>query len=208
MTDTDAHLKYREQHKLRLAWMPWLYDSLKAQHKQWAVEWQASLQAQLEQLETITFGENCFVAPTARLFAEPGRRIEVGDGARIAADVFLHGPVRMGKNVSLNARVTIDGGAQGVEIGDETRVASGTCIFAFDHGMHPDRLVREQPVRSRGIKIGRDVWIGANVSITDGVVIGDHAVIAMGAVVTRDVEPWMIVGGSPARPIGDRRAKR
>jgi acetyltransferase-like isoleucine patch superfamily enzyme len=74
--------------------------------------------------------------------------------------------------------------------------------------MEPDRLIREQPVCSRGITIGKDVWIGARAGITDGVTIGDHAVVAMGAVVTRDVEPWQIVAGVPARPIGDRRSPK
>ncbi|MEN9827113.1 MAG: hypothetical protein RI953_2858 [Pseudomonadota bacterium] len=206
--EVDATLKYRDQHKERLAWMPWLYDSLKPHQLEWARAWQLELQSRLTELETIRFADNCFVAPSARLFAEPGRLIDVGSGARIAADVFLHGPICLGENVSLNARVTIDGGSAGVMIGRDSRIASGTSIFAFDHGIHPDRLVREQPVRSRGIVIGDDVWIGANVSITDGVRIGDHAVVAMGAVVTRDVEPWMIVAGVPAKPIGDRREKR
>ena len=62
-------------------------------------------------------------------------------------------------------------------------------------------------MRSRGIHIGRDVWIGANAGITDGVRIGDHAVVAMGAVVTKDVLDWTIVAGVPAVVIGDRRDK-
>ena len=99
----------------------------------------------------------------------------------------------------------MDGGAAGIHIGEGTRIASGAALYAFDHGMAPDRTIRSQPVRSRGIRIGRDVWIGANACITDGVVVGDHAVVAMGAIVTRDVPAWAIVGGSPARPIGDRR---
>ena len=49
--------------------------------------------------------------------------------------------------------------------------------------------------------IGNDVWIGANVSILPGVYIGDGAVIAAGAVVTKDVEPYAIVGGVPAKVI-------
>ena len=101
--------------------------------------------------------------------------------------------------------MSLDGGAKGIVVGDDTRIATGVAIYAFDHGVLPDRLVREQPVRSQGVRIGCDVWIGANACITDGVTIGDHAVVGMGAVVTRDVEPWMIVGGVPARPIGDRR---
>lgn len=60
---------------------------------------------------------------------------------------------------------------------------------------------------SRGITLGVDVWVGANAGITDGVTVGDHAVIGMGAVVTSDVPPWAIVGGVPARVIGDRRER-
>ncbi len=71
--------------------------------------------------------------------------------------------------------------------------------------MAPDRPIRAQPVRSRGITVGEDVWMGANAGVTDGVEIGPHAVVGMGAVVTRDVPAWAIVGGAPARIIGDRR---
>lgn len=55
--------------------------------------------------------------------------------------------------------------------------------------------------------IGNDVWIGANVTILGGVKIGDGAIIAAGAVVTKDVEPYLIVGGVPAKPIRYRLSK-
>lgn len=207
MKSEDPTLKYREQHKQRLAWMPWLYDALKPHQRLWAEAWQRDVQNEFEQLETVRFSANCFVAPSAKLFAEPGRAIELGEGVRIAADVFLHGPIVLGNNVSLNARVTMDGGAKGIVVGHNTRIASGTSIYAFNHGMHPERLVREQPVTSRGVVIGQDVWIGANVSIVDGVHIGDHAVVGAGSVVTKNVPPWSIVAGVPARVIGDRRTK-
>lgn len=195
---------YRAQHKKRLSYMPWLYHTLKPQHREWAQRWQADVQARFAALETIRFGANCFVAPEANLFAEPGRDIVVGDGCRIAADVFIHGPVRMGCHVSINHGVSLDGGSAGIEIGDHTRIAARCTLYAFNHGTAPGRLVREQATTSRGIRIGRDVWIGANAGIVDGVTIGDGAVVGMGAAVTRDVPPDTVVAGNPARVIRSR----
>lgn len=53
-----------------------------------------------------------------------------------------------------------------------------------------------------------DVWIGANAVIVDGVTIGAHSIVAGGAVVTKDVAPYSIVGGSPAKLIKDRRRRK
>ena len=198
-------MEFREQHKLRLSWMPWLFFALKPRHRSWAEAWQREVQERLLRMETLQIGAGCFIAPEAKLFGEPGRGLVIGDRCAIAAEVFLHGPVTLGRDVSINARTNLDGGTLGIVIGDGTRIASGVAIYGFDHGIAPERLVREQPVKSRGIHIGSDVWIGAQAGITDGVTIGDHAVIAMGAVVTRDVPEWTIVAGVPARPIGDRR---
>ncbi|HJV21330.1 MAG TPA: acyltransferase [Holophagaceae bacterium] len=201
----EAPLKYREQHRKRLSWMPWLYFSLKARHRAWAEAWQAEVQAHLRDQETVEIGTGGFIAPEAALFGEPGRPVIIGDRCAIAAQAFLHGPITLGDDVSINAKASLDGGAKGIVIGSGTRIASGAALYAFDHGMDPARSIREQPVTSRGIRIGEDVWIGANAGITDGVTVGDHAVVAMGAVVTRDVPPWAIVGGVPARILGDRR---
>ena len=197
---------FREQHKRRLSYMPWLWSRLKPAERIWADAWQAEVQAALVRMETVEIGAGCFVAPEAQIFAEPHRWVKLGDGCTIAAGCFIHGPVTLGRRVSLNHRVSVDGGRLGVIIGDDTRIATGVAIYAFDHGMAADAgLVREQPVTSAGIVIGADVWIGANAGVTDGVRIGDHAVVGMGAVVTRDVPEWAIVGGVPARVIGSRR---
>lgn len=205
MTDLDAQDRYRRQHKRRLSWMPWLYFSLKPPHRAWAEAWQAEVQAELTFLETVEIGHGSFVAPQAQIFAEPGRTIRIGDGVAIAAEAFLHGPLTLADGVSINARVTMDGGSAGIRVGEGTRIASGAALYAFDHGLAPERPIRSQPVRSLGIDIGADVWIGARAGVTDGVRVGDHAVVAMGAVVTRNVPEWAVVAGVPARPIGDRR---
>ncbi len=202
MSDTQLQ---REAHKRRLAWMPWLWDRLKPHQRAWAEPWQAGLQANLAAVERVRFGRDVFVAPSAALLAEPNREINVGDEVRIGAQVFVHGPVCLGPRVSLNPRVSLDGGRAGIWLGADVRVATGAVMFAFDHGMAADRSVREQPVRSQGIRVGADVWIGANAGITDGVTVGAHAVVAMGAVVTHDVLPFAVVGGVPAKVLGDRR---
>jgi acetyltransferase-like isoleucine patch superfamily enzyme len=157
------------------------------------------------ELECVTLGQGCFIAPEARIFAEPRREITIGDGASVAAHAFLHGPVQLGHHVSVNIYSCIEGGRGGVEIGDNTRIAAHAKLYAFEHGFAHHALVREQEVRSKGIRVGKDVWIGAGAGITDGVQIGDGAVVAMGAVVTQDVPAWAIAAGVPARVIGDRR---
>ena len=200
---TKSTIDYEPQKRHRMAWMHWLHDIPK--HAAWARAWQRHVQATLSALETVRFGDECFVAENAHIFAEPGRDIAVGDGTHIGADVFVHGPVTFGKNVALNARCHIDGGRAGVVIGDDTRIGPECRLFAFNHSFAPDALVREQPTTSEGIVVGRDVWLGASVCVTDGVRIGDHAVVGMGAVVTKDVPEWAVAAGNPARVVGDRR---
>lgn len=199
---------YRAQHKLRLSYMPWLYADLKASHREWADVWQQEIQTYLHLVETIKIGKNCFIAPEAKLFAEPGRPIIVGDNSYIAADCVIHGPITLGKNVSINHHVTMDGGSKGIQIGDNSRIAAHCQLYAFNHGMLPEKLVCQQPTTSQGIRIGEDVWIGANVGIVDGILIGDHSVVGMGSQVTRNVEAFKIVAGNPASVIGDRRDKK
>lgn len=195
---------YREQHKLRLAYMPWLYDSLKPKQRQWASAWQAQIQQSLAQLETVVIGQDVFIAPQAQIFAEPGRTIRLGDGVRIAADCVLHGPINLGDHVSINHHVTMDGGRAGISVGANTRIAAYATLYAFNHGKAADQLVRQQPVTSLGISIGEDVWLGAQAGVVDGVKIGDGAVVGMNAQVVGDVAAYTTVAGNPARQVGGR----
>ncbi len=195
---------YRAQHKKRLSYMPWLYFTLKPKHLAWAAPWQENIQQQLTQLETIIFYQSCFVAPEANLFAEPGRTITCGNGSHIAADTFLHGPITLGNQVGINHHCTLDGGASGIVIGDNTRIGAYSTLYAFNHGTSPDQLIREQTTSSRGITIGSDVWLGAHVGVVDGVTIGDGSVIGMGSVVTKDIPPGAKAAGNPAKIIGNR----
>lgn len=201
-------IDYIAQHKRRLAWMPGLYYKLKPKALSWARPWQAELQAYLMAVETVEFGDNCFIAPDCHIFAEPGRKISVGNNSFVASACFIHGPITLGNNVAINHNCSFDGGKNGINIGDNSRIANNCRIYASNHGMHPDQVVRLQASTSQGINIGKDVWVGANVGIVDGVTIADNAVIGMHSMVTKDVPQWAIMAGNPARQIGDRRDKK
>ena len=97
-------------------------------------------------------------------------------------------------------------GAKGpLSIGDETNLGPGCRVIAENHSFADDvRPIREQAPSRRGISIGRDCWLGANVVVLDGCTVGDGAVMAAGAVVTTDVEPATLVAGVPARPLRRR----
>jgi len=128
-----------------------------------------------------------------------GRGTQVGSFCKIKAS---EGPLEIGANVSIGANSFISASAGGVVIGDYTMIATGVAIngnsYRYDDLETPMCL---QEKTSLGIRIGRDVWVGANATLIDGITIGDGAIVAAGAVVTRDVPALGIVGGVPARLI-------
>ena len=199
MNESDPLLKYREQHQHRLNYMPWLYWSLKPKNRVWAEAWQQEYQDYLREMETVEIGENCFISPLAHIFAEPGRKITIGDNCFIAADCTLHGPLEIGNEVAINHHCILDGGRVGIKLHDQVRMAAYCHLYAFDHGMALDEPIYKQPVRSKGIEIGRDVWLGAHVGIKDGIKIGDQAIVGMHSMVTKDVAEKMVVVGNPAK---------
>ena len=87
--------------------------------------------------------------------------------------------------------------------------AKSRKIYMEKYGnYHNNAEFESSPIRdNRPVEIGNDVWIGANVIILPGVKIGDGAILAAGAVVTKDVEPYAIVGGVPAKIIKYRFSK-
>jgi acetyltransferase-like isoleucine patch superfamily enzyme len=149
-----------------------------------------------------------FVDPTAiiddRRYVTISRRAEIGRGVIIrTAGKF---PVFIGEYSQINPYTVIYGG-QGVHIGNYVLIAPHCVLAAGNH----DYRQTEKPMRDAGnlgtgpIVIEDDVWLGAHVTVTDGVTIGRGAVVAANAVVTKDVEPYSIVAGLPARQIGSRK---
>jgi acetyltransferase-like isoleucine patch superfamily enzyme len=94
----------------------------------------------------------------------------------------------------------------GLTIGDDVSIAHSVSILTTNHNYADlDPPIRDQGVQERATTISDDVWIGCGSRILAGVTIGKGAVVAAGAVVTKDVEPYAVVGGVPARQIGSRK---
>jgi maltose O-acetyltransferase len=102
----------------------------------------------------------------------------------------------------INDFVHIWGGG-GVYIGDDTMIAAHTVISSQSHDVDARKrglLYRETSV-AEPIHIGKNVWIASNVTIGAGVTIGDGCVIGAGSVVLKDVGPFSLAVGVPARTI-------
>jgi acetyltransferase-like isoleucine patch superfamily enzyme len=129
--------------------------------------------------EKVTFYPGVWIAP--------GRNLNVGDKVDFALDVV----------------VTTGGG---VEIGSRTLIGYRAQILSSNHRI-PEQGTRiiDSGHEHKKVTIGCDVWIGANAIILPGVEIGEGAVVAAGSIVTKNVPPFAVVGGNPARVIRDRK---
>ena len=111
-------------------------------------------------------------------------RLKIGDGTII------------GDNALLAAQ-------RGLTIGKNVNLSSNVSIYSGAHD-HRDPYFRSTPATTRPINIGDRVWIGSNAIILTGVHIGEGAVVCAGCVVTKDVEPYAVVAGIPAKKVNER----
>lgn len=137
-------------------------------------------------------------------------RVRLAPGCELKQGVIIHAhraPVSIGRRSQINPYTVIYGGS-GVTIGENVMIAPHCVLAAGNHDHRQlDQPMRDAPSISRGpIVIEDDAWVGAHCTITDGVTIGRGAVVGANSVVTRDVAPYTIVAGVPARVIGDRRS--
>jgi len=91
-----------------------------------------------------------------------------------------------------------------ITIGDDCLIAPFVYIVDSNHSIKKEANINQQPNVTKAIAIGNGVWIASNVTILMGVTIGDGAIIAANSVLNKDVSPYEIWGGSPAKKIGDR----
>ena len=112
--------------------------------------------------------------------------------------------VEIGDTVAINYYTMIVAFAK-ITIGDDVLIGPRVLIHSGNHRFtDPETRIREQGHDAAPIVIEDGVWIGGHAVILPGVRVGRGAVVAAGAVVTKDVEPYAIVGGVPAKRIGER----
>lgn len=127
-------------------------------------------------------------------------RYHISRGASVHMGVFFTGrKIKIGANTPIGRRSYIDGRAQ-LTIGENVSISPDVQIITAQHDINdPSFKLIKAPVT-----IEDYVWIGTRALILPGIHVGKGAVIAAGAVVTRDVPPFTVVGGVPAKPIKKR----
>lgn len=146
-----------------------------------------------DEINSITLGANTTIGPFSEIIvlSKPGSN-------GIKADLRVGEWVAIGSNANIRA-----GGS--ISIGSYTIIAQQVSLIASSHLIASDKPYRFLPwdKSKLGIVIGKNVWIGANVTILPGCQIGDNSVIGAGSVVTKIVPPNEIWVGAPARKVRD-----
>lgn len=130
------------------------------------------------------------------------RVIRVGADSSILMKATIRGfRITIGKGCVVNSGALLDGRGAQLVLGDFVDVSPDVRIWTLDHDPHSTN----HAARARPVIIGDYAWLSSGSTILPGVTLGKGCVVAAGAVVTRDVAPWTIVAGIPARPVGERR---
>jgi len=146
-------------------------------------------------LREVTVGKCCeILGDTAVEYSEIGDYSYLGSGCMV-------GDAKIGKFCAIAAQVRIGAPNHPMERPSQHRFTYTPEYYdasaSRDHAFFRER-------RDARVTIGNDVWIGHAVIVLPGVTVGDGAVLAAGAVVTKDIAPYTIVGGVPARQIRER----
>jgi acetyltransferase-like isoleucine patch superfamily enzyme len=156
----------------------------------------------------VEFQGMVFTGRRVEFYARPGYgRLVLGPWCWIGNDNKLRaheGQLTLGEKVVMG-RDNVINAYLDIEIGGSSILADWIYMVDFDHRF--DRLdvpIKDQGIRKSPVRVGRDVWIGEKASILRGVDIGDGSVIGAHCVVTRDIPPFSIAVGIPARVVRSR----
>jgi acetyltransferase-like isoleucine patch superfamily enzyme len=162
----------------------------------------------------IKFEKNLMIADDCHIDALSREGVILGSNVSIQKRTVIEcsGTLRhLGKGLTIGNNVGIGsnsflGCAGGIEIGDDTIIGNYVSFHSENHNFDRDDLpIRLQGVNHKGIKIGKNCWIGAKVTVLDGTILDDGCIVAAGAVLNGKEYPKnSIIGGVPARVLKSR----
>ena len=161
----------------------------------------------------ITIGDNVVIDDNCVLDAKggEGNSIKIGSGVFVGRNTILYckdGDIEIGDNTTISFNCDVFS-ANFVKIGSNVQIAAYTFLNGGTHNFDDvDVPVILQERSGMGIDVGENAWIGADAKVLDGVTVGRDAIIAAGAVVTKDVPEFAIVGGMPAKLIRSRKESK
>jgi acetyltransferase-like isoleucine patch superfamily enzyme len=179
------------------AWTPW-----------YLVRYWRFLVLKMRNPHVITRGF-VFLDRGASVYARSGYgRLILGKWVHLGAGTALRcheGTLSLGDKSNLARHISINCYLD-VEIGDSALFADHVYISDFDHRFDDlQQTIKDQGIVKSRVRIDRDVWLGTKVTVCSGVVIGEGTVVGANAVVTRDLPPFCVAVGVPARVIKDRK---
>lgn len=134
---------------------------------------------------------------------------QIGEGTYISRDcVLTHSTISIGKNTFIGRGCVLQSVHGEIEIGDNVMFGPGVHIHGGNHEFNHVGVLMKDVTKKPGVDgkvvIEDDVWVGANALILKGVRIGGGSVVGAGSVVTKDIPPYSIVVGNPAKVIKPR----
>lgn len=147
-------------------------------------------------------GTGALIRKNTRLDVLPFQEFALGKNSTIEDFSTINnglGKVIIGDRVRIGLSNTLIGP---ITIGNDVIIAQNVVISALNHGYQDIKTpISKQKCSTSTVRIDDEVWIGANAVITPGVSIGKHSVVAAGSVVTKNVPPYSVVAGNPAKVI-------
>jgi acetyltransferase-like isoleucine patch superfamily enzyme len=153
--------------------------------------------------------DNCEINGLSQKCLVFGDKVTIGSYAIIRPSNLYGGEAGVGLKVGNNSNIgpySYIGCSGYIEIGDNVMMSPRVSIYSENHNFSdPEIPMNEQGVTRSFVKIEDDCWIAANSVILAGVTIGKGSVVAAGSIVTKDVPPFSIVAGNPAKVIKNRK---
>jgi acetyltransferase-like isoleucine patch superfamily enzyme len=166
--------------------------------------------AEFSGTDKIEVGKKSFIARGASIVIRAeNSKVILGDSVKLDQGVIIDTAgydccIEVDEHTFIGPYTCI-GGPGNIKIGKYCLIAAHTGIIANNHIFsEPTRMIRKQGLTRQGVEIGDNCWLGYGVKVLDGVTIGEGSVIGAGAVVTKDIPPYSVAIGIPAKVVRRR----